>query len=100
MISNNSRVMKINVLNYNLRFRPVRIGWCLPNNDWVSYQEILNKRTAPQYEIGNPETGIVAYAVLMPHDKDHTLLLELEVAVQWGNLDLNQGPTGYESIDK
>ncbi len=33
--------MKMNVLNYNLRFRPVRIGWCLRNNDWVAYQEIL-----------------------------------------------------------
>ena len=57
----------------------------------------LKKRTAPQYEIGTPETGIIAYAVLMPQDKDHTLLLEPGVAVQWGNLDLNQGPTGYES---
>ncbi len=35
------RVMNMNVLNYNLRFRPVRIGWCLRNDDWASYQEIL-----------------------------------------------------------
>lgn len=33
--------MNMNVLNYNLRFRPVRIGWCLRNNDWAAYQEIL-----------------------------------------------------------
>ena len=41
MTSNNRRVLNMNVLNYNLRFRPVRIGWCLRNNDWVAYQKIL-----------------------------------------------------------
>lgn len=40
-MSNNRGVMNMNVLNYNLRFRPVRIGWCLRNNDWAAYQEIL-----------------------------------------------------------
>ena len=32
----------MNVLNYSLRFRPLRIGWCLRQNDWDAYREILH----------------------------------------------------------
>ncbi len=31
----------MNVFNSSVRFRPVRIGWCLHQDDWVAYRETL-----------------------------------------------------------